>query len=145
MVPPLVDRVLGWDEKESTVPPCNALLFAYGQTGTGMTHTTVGPEASVAATPPHSAVDKRWGLFPRVAYALFARLEAKGQPFVVAMSAVEFYLGMATDLMNANTPVALNARRTSCTGCAVWCCVVVRMLSLPWLLPESADTIATPV
>ena len=112
IVPPMIDKLLGFAGPEAvtrTEAPMNALFFAYGQTGTGKTHTTVGPDSSLRQAPPDGSVDARWGIFPRVAYGVFKRLSASATPSVVAMSAVEFYLASANDLLAFNNPIAVSA------------------------------------
>ena len=105
VVPPLLDTLLGHGQ-----PPRDVLLFAYGQTGTGKTHTTLGPDASLNAPPADGVPDSRWGSFPRAVYEIFRRLEAEPDvPFVVAVAAIEFYLASAADLLAANSPVAVSA------------------------------------
>jgi hypothetical protein len=44
VAPGLVDRILGTSDRPARG---DALLFAYGQTGTGKTHTILGPDGSL--------------------------------------------------------------------------------------------------
>lgn len=76
----------------------NVLFFAYGQTGTGKTHTMLGPSDSIGAA---SRVDG-WGLFPRLVDATLQVMEnwrAQGITACLQVSAVEFYCGRAFDLL----------------------------------------------
>ena len=73
----------------------NALLFAYGQTGTGKTHTMFGPSASLASPTPH----EDWGLLPRVVNASLQHIAKNtSKVFKMTLSAVEFYCWAAWDL-----------------------------------------------
>lgn len=111
MLLPLVDKLLG--DPDSKADPINVLFFAYGQTGTGKTHTMLGPDSSLS--PPEGHVGYRpgdpapvhpdWGCFPRVVHEVFSRLERRGRPFVVSMTACEFYLMVGSDLLNDNAPM----------------------------------------
>ena len=64
------------------------MLFAYGQTGCGKTHTFIGPEHSWG-TVGHDD----WGLFPRACATVFEELEGRGGAckWCLHASAVEFY------------------------------------------------------
>ena len=87
VAPDLLDGFLAGDN--------NALLFAYGQTGTGKTHTMFGPSASLASPTPHDD----WGLLPRVVNASIQHAAAEtGKVFKLALSAIEFYCFAAWDL-----------------------------------------------
>lgn len=99
-----VHRVLGDLDGRAVY---DTLLLAYGQTGTGKTFTTLGPDWTLREPPGGGKPDMRWGCFPRAVYDVFHRLQAAGRPFVVAMSAVEFYSGNATDLLNESSPLAM--------------------------------------
>lgn len=78
----------------------NVLFFAYGQTGTGKTHTIFGPE--------QSWVDIRHpdaGIFPRSVAAAFDDLAGRSATtFVLTASAMEFYMCQCTDLLDDNRP-----------------------------------------
>ena len=77
IVPPLLDTLLAPSGKCQDV-----LLFAYGQTGTGKTHTMLGPEYSLEVPPAASSVVDEvypeWGLFPRAVFEIWEKLEATG-------------------------------------------------------------------
>jgi hypothetical protein len=70
----------------------NSLLFAYGQTGTGKTHTMFGPADSLSSATPHPD----WGLLPRIVDATLAHIG--GTTGTLHMSAIEFYGWAAWDL-----------------------------------------------
>eukprot|EP00927_Polykrikos_kofoidii_P065005 TRINITY_DN60804_c0_g1_i1.p1 TRINITY_DN60804_c0_g1~~TRINITY_DN60804_c0_g1_i1.p1 ORF type:complete len:1135 (-),score=168.16 TRINITY_DN60804_c0_g1_i1:320-3724(-) len=80
----------------------NVLFLAYGQTGTGKTHTMFGAESSLTST----SLDPGWGIFPRVADAVFRNLGARAArtSFVLSASAVEFYMFQCLDLLNDRAP-----------------------------------------
>jgi len=75
----------------------NVLIFAYGQTGTGKTHTMFGTPESLSAT----SEDAGWGLLPRAVHATLRLIDeraAQGVRSVLLLSAVEFYVFQAYDL-----------------------------------------------
>ena len=77
----------------------NAMIFAYGQTGTGKTHTMFGVADSLSST----SEDPGWGLLPRAVHATLRRIEeraAQGTRSLLLLSAVEFYCYQAYDLAN---------------------------------------------
>ena len=68
----------------------NAMLFAYGQTGTGKTTTMFGFPDSLTS----ESEDPGWGLLPRAVHATLAHNAAQAQRgvhSVLLLSAVEFY------------------------------------------------------
>jgi len=74
----------------------NVMLLAYGQTGTGKTHTLFGPESALASSSPHPD----WGLFPRLVDAVLRCMcsgeHAAGKSsFLLTVGAVEFTLASA--------------------------------------------------
>lgn len=76
----------------------NVLFFAYGQTGTGKTHTMLGPSESIGVKAP---VDG-WGVFPRLVHTTLQFVEScrkSGNAACLTASAVEFYCGHAFDLL----------------------------------------------
>ena len=85
----------------------NCLLFAYGQTGTGKTHTILGPERAWADM---NHPDR--GILPRLVGDVLAAMstrEAEGK--VVAtlhVSAIQFYMMGCSDLLNGNAPVIID-------------------------------------
>jgi len=85
----------------------NVLFFAYGQTGTGKTHTILGPNSSFQQQTESitSENNKEWGVFPRVVQDVFRRMNAKcfsstnTSKYILCASALEFYLGNCSDLL----------------------------------------------
>jgi len=78
----------------------NALIFAYGQTGTGKTHTMFGVQESLSQT----ADNPGWGLLPRAVHATLQHIEAQaalGVRCMLLLSAVEFYVFQCYDLADA--------------------------------------------
>jgi len=98
----------------------NGLVFAYGQTGTGKTHSIFGHESSWGDVRHEQA-----GIFPRAALQIFAALESRAADtaFVLTASAMEFYMCECTDLLSDNaqcfigvdhTPIGLVAVPLTC-------------------------------
>lgn len=69
-------------------------IFAYGQTGTGKTHTMEGDLSSFMETYAPDA-----GVIPRALYRLFHVLESRGNDYAVRMSLVELYNEELRDLL----------------------------------------------
>lgn len=86
----------------------NVQLLAYGQTGTGKTHTMFGTRESLSSDEPHPD----WGLFPRVVHHALKSLIAAYKVFtgkwVLTASAVEFYIGQSFDLLGDKVTVELD-------------------------------------
>ena len=100
MLPPLL---------EAFTTDSNVLFFAYGQTGTGKTHTILGTDESLKMT----EMNDGWGIFPRVCHWVFEKMESKradGSQCILSAAAVEFYCGGAFDLNNpaGKFPVQIN-------------------------------------
>jgi len=77
----------------------NAMLFAYGQTGTGKTHTIFGRPESLSEMDENDG----WGLLPRAVHATLKHIEVQakqGVHCVLLLSAVEFYCGQVYDLVD---------------------------------------------
>ncbi|KAL4399907.1 Kinesin-related motor protein [Malassezia pachydermatis] len=72
----------------------NCTVFAYGQTGTGKTHTMEGDLSSYMETFAPEA-----GVIPRTLYRLFHVLDVRGDDFAVKMSLVELYNEELRDLL----------------------------------------------
>jgi len=75
----------------------NVMIFAYGQTGTGKTHTMFGVQDSLTETTENPG----WGLFPRAVHATLRKMEeriAHGIHSLLLLSAVEFYCYQGYDL-----------------------------------------------
>ena len=105
VAPPVIDALTREEDG------CNVVMFAYGQTGTGKTHTMFGPDGSLASG---AAFDEKWGLFPRLVHAVFKTLGERSvanggnTKFVLTASGIEFYLTLATDLLNGNKPILID-------------------------------------
>lgn len=88
----------------------NVMFLAYGQTGTGKTHTMFGPRESLSSAEPHAD----WGLFPRIVHTCLSRMNAtvKMMPeckYILTASAVEFYMSTCYDLLSERAPLILDA------------------------------------
>jgi hypothetical protein len=91
----------------------DVMFLAYGQTGTGKTHTMFGPPESLdPETCPASGAHPEWGIFPRVfEYTLSTIVNCTDTEmgstmnYKLVLSAVEFYLMAAYDLCNNQAPV----------------------------------------
>ncbi|KAH9946029.1 kinesin-domain-containing protein [Epithele typhae] len=73
----------------------NCTLFAYGQTGTGKTHTMQGN----LTTTPMGNPSAQAGMIPRVLFKLFQQLENSASDFSVKISFVELYNEELRDLL----------------------------------------------
>lgn len=103
-----LDRVYGPDTDQSqffqgTAEPLfkdflngfNCTMFAYGQTGTGKTHTMHGDESIT-----NGSFNPNAGIIPRVLYTLFDTLEClRGTDFIVRCSFLELYNEELRDLL----------------------------------------------
>ena len=87
----------------------NCLFFAYGQTGTGKTHTILGPE--------HTWADmhhKERGIMPRIiedTIRVMSGLEAESggnHVWTLQASAIQFYMMGCSDLLNDNQPIIID-------------------------------------
>ena len=81
MVRPIVDEAL---------EGFNCTIFAYGQTGTGKTHTMEGNIHS----------DEDAGIVPRSVKAILENLESSGSEFTIRVSFLELYNEELQDLLN---------------------------------------------
>mmetsp|Transcript_20724 Transcript_20724/g.57502 ORF Transcript_20724/g.57502 Transcript_20724/m.57502 type:complete len:467 (-) Transcript_20724:4-1404(-) len=97
-VPSLIDA---WLNKKN-----NLMVLAYGQTGTGKTHTIFGPRESLASDTLHPD----WGVLPHTMHACFAHIAStQGRSrCIVTASALEFYMGIAFDLLNDHTMIEVD-------------------------------------
>jgi len=77
----------------------NGLVFAYGQTGTGKTHTILGPEHSWGSVGHTDA-----GIFPRAAASVFEHFSGRASDFTLHASALEFYIATGHDLLEDGRP-----------------------------------------
>ena len=82
--------------------PQSVILFAYGQTGTGKTHTLMGPEASW-----DTVHHPDWGLFPRVVADVLRVMDSRqgNYSYAAHLSATEFYFCQGFDLLDAKAQV----------------------------------------
>ncbi|KAI0636868.1 kinesin-domain-containing protein [Trametes polyzona] len=78
----------------------NCTLFAYGQTGTGKTHTMQGDLATTPMGNPCSQA----GMIPRVLFKLFQHLEATSTDYSVKISYLELYNEELRDLLAPELP-----------------------------------------
>ncbi|KAI1795774.1 kinesin-domain-containing protein [Ganoderma leucocontextum] len=93
----------------------NCTLFAYGQTGTGKTHTMQGD----LATTPMGNPSQLAGMIPRALFKLFQHLEATATDFSVKISFVELYNEELRDLLapdlaapsGSNQPMGMGAHK----------------------------------
>lgn len=76
----------------------NCTVFAYGQTGTGKTHTMEGDLSEYMETFAPDA-----GVIPRTLYRLFHVLEMRGDDYAVKVSLVELYNEELRDLLSEDT------------------------------------------
>lgn len=83
----MVDEVLGGMS-------CTA--FAYGQTGTGKTHTMMGDVKNT----------KDYGIIPRAVASVFEKLETAGLDYTVRVSFLEIYQEQLEDLLEPNAASA---------------------------------------
>lgn len=81
-------------------------LFAYGQTGTGKTHSIFGPEQSLSS----SGQDENRGIFPRLVEKVlrFMNMNSKERVCTLEAQAVEFYMFQCFDLLNKKAVIALD-------------------------------------
>ena len=94
----------------------NVLLFAYGQTGTGKTHTIFGHKASW-----QDIAHEQAGLFPRAVASIFEELGSRSgaTAFVLTASAMEFYMCQCTDLLDGNKPCLIGDDHAPLGLCSV--------------------------
>lgn len=78
----------------------NCTVFAYGQTGTGKTHTMEGDRSEEHY---ESYIDDPGaGIIPRALHQLFEKLEASGNEFSVRVSFLEIYNEELFDLLSTS-------------------------------------------
>ncbi|KAI0035071.1 kinesin motor domain-containing protein, partial [Vararia minispora EC-137] len=80
---------------EEVIMGYNCTLFAYGQTGTGKTHTMQGD----LGTTPMGNPTAQAGMIPRTLFRLFQQLESSNVDFSVKISYVELYNEELRDLL----------------------------------------------
>lgn len=90
-IAPMVDEVLNG---------FNCTIFAYGQTGTGKTHTMTGDLSAASAT-----LTPESGVIPRAVSQIFNHLESQQHSeYSVRCSFLELYNEEITDLLSSSTP-----------------------------------------
>jgi len=87
-----------------STPGRNAMLLAYGQTGTGKTHTIFGKKE--AQIDPDQEAE--WGIFPKVVAQTLRTMQEKGHKFKLYIAGLEFYLMGCFDLLDKNVRVAID-------------------------------------
>jgi Ca2+-binding EF-hand superfamily protein len=111
MVPDMVNSML--------MRQMDVMFLAYGQTGTGKTHTMFGPPDSLdPESCPTDGPHPEWGIFPRtVEYVLSTISSATATEMgstlntKVTVSAMEFYMMGAFDLLNSQAPLFIEDGR----------------------------------
>ncbi|CDO71222.1 hypothetical protein BN946_scf184863.g18 [Trametes cinnabarina] len=93
----------------------NCTLFAYGQTGTGKTHTMQGD----LATTPMGNPSAQAGMIPRVLFKLFQHLEATSTDYSVKISYVELYNEELRDLLAPELPAPSGSNQPMGMGMGV--------------------------
>lgn len=82
------------------------MCLAYGQTGTGKTHTIFGAkEASL-----DMGQKEEWGIFPKVVDRVFSAMQQKNAKFKLYIQSLEFYLMGCFDLLDKNVKVGLDQK-----------------------------------
>ncbi|KDO35374.1 hypothetical protein SPRG_00223 [Saprolegnia parasitica CBS 223.65] len=99
------DEIYGYlaSSVEQVVQGFNCTIFAYGQTGTGKTHTMMGPD-SMPALVDGNTIAAEAGIIPRAVAGLFAELAtigASGAGAVVHCSYMQIYNNQVFDLLQA--------------------------------------------
>ncbi|KZV61068.1 kinesin-domain-containing protein [Peniophora sp. CONT] len=105
VVQPMLDEVLqGY----------NCTLFAYGQTGTGKTHTMQGD----LGTTPLGNPTAQAGMIPRALFRLFSALDASKSDYSVKVSYVELYNEELRDLLAPDLPPPTETAQPMSKGAA---------------------------
>ncbi|GLD91784.1 hypothetical protein PINS_up000317 [Pythium insidiosum] len=98
----------------------NATVLAYGQTGTGKTHTMTGDAKS----------DEQQGIIPRVVRAIFAKMRDAQQrkEFTLRVEYIEIYNEELRDLLHPDTPSKVHGTQglptDHCLSIIVLCAVI---------------------
>jgi len=102
---PATDQETAWTELglprmlDKVTAGYSAAFLAYGQTGTGKTHTMFGSQLDqVASWAGGESYPAQWGVFPRAVMELLARLQ--GRRVLLTANIVEIYFWQAFDLLN---------------------------------------------
>lgn len=80
------------------------MLIAYGQTGTGKTHTIFGSKEAQL----DESAESEWGIFPKVVATTLRAMQEKGNKYKLYVAGLEFYLMACYDLLDKNVPVAVD-------------------------------------
>lgn len=88
----------------TSIPGRNVCLLAYGQTGTGKTHTIFGAKEESLEGIEHLS---EWGIFPKVVNSVLETMKSTGSKFKLFIAGLEFYLMGCFDLLDKNVPVAV--------------------------------------
>lgn len=84
----------------------NCTFIAYGQTGTGKTHTVFGAPSSLRLIPETGDIHEQWGLFPRAITTMMRKMKDHSHfPYLFTVSVIEIYLGVIYDLLNDKAEV----------------------------------------
>ena len=86
----------------------NCTFIAYGQTGTGKTHTMFGAPASLKSLGGVGAtIHPDWGIFPRAVVSVMEQLAGRKEgSYLLTASVVDLYMMGCFDLLNDRTEVA---------------------------------------
>ena len=86
----------------------NCTFIAYGQTGTGKTHTMFGAPGSLKSFASSGLIHPEWGIFPRaVLAAMKAMASREGVTYLFTASVVDLYMFQFHDLLNKRAKVVL--------------------------------------
>ena len=83
----------------------NATFLAYGQTGTGKTHTMFGSRLDKVAAHDQQPFPDERGIFPRAVMTALERMKEKGGRYIFTANIIEIYFGGLYDLLNAKKTV----------------------------------------
>jgi len=84
----------------------NVTFIAYGQTGTGKTHTMFGSRLDKVAKHQGETFPDDWGIFPRAVITAMDKMKEKGGKFVFSANVIEIYFFQMFDLLNEKNPIA---------------------------------------
>eukprot|EP00591_Stephanopyxis_turris_P006397 CAMPEP_0195529920 /NCGR_PEP_ID=MMETSP0794_2-20130614/32581_1 /TAXON_ID=515487 /ORGANISM="Stephanopyxis turris, Strain CCMP 815" /LENGTH=204 /DNA_ID=CAMNT_0040661301 /DNA_START=304 /DNA_END=914 /DNA_ORIENTATION=+ len=92
----------------------NVLYFAYGQTGTGKTHSIFGPKWALNGVLEENQA--QWGMFPRAFVKIMEYMKrVKESPdkihSILTVGAIDFYVGNCVDLLNHREHVEVDDNR----------------------------------
>merc|ERR1719277_2614086 len=100
----------GYAIVENVMDGYNGTIFAYGQTGTGKTHTMVGPDG----------VEEQYGVIPRTFHHIFRNINSTpNKKFLVRASYLEIYNEEIRDLLSKNPKAKLELKDHPDGGVAV--------------------------